>query len=234
MSDRSWRRPIRRRTLALAVLLVCAIVVAVSVRLALTSIGSGLVCHEQIRTSDAILIENFDPDYLLFERAAAIVKAGIADRVLVPGTASADPDVPNQVSLGFVEVMARVARLTHVTFIPVREQEPITFSVAYQVRSFLVEHHIKSVIVLSPGFRSRRSFLVNEAVLRDAGVAVGCVPVFTEAVTPSTWTRTWHGAQVVLEQFAKLQFYRFYVLPFSRHVDPQGQRAAPGHEVWLN
>lgn len=197
-------------------------------------IGHGLTCDERTSASDAILIENLDPDYLLFERAAAIVKAGLASRVLVPGEASSDPDLPNPVSLGFVEVMARAAHLRHVTFIPVREREPITFNVARQVRSFLVKQGIRSVILISPGFRSRRSFLVHSSVLGEMGVAVNCVPVFNESVTPVTWSRTWHGAEVVVEQFAKLQYYRFYVMPFSSSAAPDGQPAATGHEIWLN
>jgi hypothetical protein len=211
-------------------------VVALKLTLGLWSswIARSLVCEEQMDASDAILIENFDPDYLLFERAAAIEKAGLARRVLVPGQASSDPDVPNLVSIGFVEVMARVAHLEHVTFIPVREREPIAFGVARQVRSFLVKNGIRSVILISPGFRSRRSFLVNKAVLGDVAVTVDCVPVFKQSVTPATWTRTWHGLQVVIEQFAKLQYYRFYVLPFSSSAELDGQPAATGRDIWLN
>jgi len=97
-----------------------------------------------------------------------------------------------------------------------------------------VKNGIKSVILVSPGFRSRRSFLVHQAVLGEAGITVGCVPVFSEAANPQTWARTWHGLQTVGEQFAKLQYYRFYILPFSSTVEPIGQRAATGHDIWLN
>jgi hypothetical protein len=212
----------------------CLLVLRLTSGLWVTGIGRSLTCDERVSESDAILIENFDPDYLLFERAAALQKAGLASRVLVPGEASSVPDVPNPVSIGFVEVMARVAHLEHVTYIPVREREPITFSVAQQVRSFLVKNGIRSVILVSPGFRSRRSFLVNKAVLGDVAVTVDCVPVFSQTVTPATWTRTWHGLQVVLEQLAKLQYYRFYVLPFFSSTKLEGQAAATGEEIWVN
>lgn len=232
-SNQSWSG--HRVGLGLAIgCIVCFVVLKLTSGLWVPGIGRGLTCDEQVGASDAILIENFDPDYLLFERAAAIEKAGLASRVLVPGEASSDPDVPNPVSIGFVEVMARTAHLRHVTFIPVREREPIAFGVAYQVRSFLVKNGIRSVILISPGFRSRRSALLNKAVLGEEAVTVNCVPVFSQAVTPATWTRTWHGLQVVSEQFAKLQYYRFYVMPFSSFAEPDGHRAATGHEIWLN
>ena len=69
-------------------------------------------------------------------------------------------------------------------------------------------------MVVTPGFRSRRSFLVYSRVLGEAGIATYCEPVFGEA-TAETWNDSWHGIELVAEQFVKLQFYRFYVLPFK-------------------
>ena len=37
---------------------------------------------EEMRPSDAILVENFDPHYLVFERTAALHKTGLAAGVL--------------------------------------------------------------------------------------------------------------------------------------------------------
>jgi hypothetical protein len=39
---------------------------------------------------------------------------------------------------------------------------------------------------------------------------------------PDSWADTWHGVQGVTEQFIKLQYYRFYVLPFvaGKHPSP--------------
>src|SRR5467141_4029181 len=81
----------------------------------LPSIGRGLVCREEIAQPDAILVENFDPDYRLFERAAALQGEGLAVRVLVPTrTVSSDSDEANLVSRGIVERMARLARVRNV------------------------------------------------------------------------------------------------------------------------
>src|SRR5215471_3011597 len=74
-------------------------------------IGQSLVCPDEVIPSDAILVENFDPDYLVFKRAAALHSAGVAARVLVPTEAEGEPARPSPVSQGVAEVMARVARL---------------------------------------------------------------------------------------------------------------------------
>jgi hypothetical protein len=174
-------------------------------------IGQSLVCPEEIRQSDAILVENLDPSYLLFERAAVLHNAGLAARVLVPTETCGDPLRPSLVSQGIAEVMARVARLQDLEIIPIQEIEPISLNAAYQIRDFLTTEHLRSVIVVTPGFRSKRSSLIYHAVLDPVGIKVYCVPVFGQK-TPANWTKTWHGMQDVTEQFFKLQYYRFYVL----------------------
>jgi uncharacterized SAM-binding protein YcdF (DUF218 family) len=177
-----------------------------------TQIGRSLVCAEDLVPSDAILVENFDPSYPVFERAAALERAGIAPRILVPVESSGEPGVANVFSGGLAELMARRARLRNWEVIPITGIEPISLNAAAQIRDHLVANPIKSLIVVTPGFRSRRSSLVYRAVLGDVGVHVHCVPVFVTQ-NPDRWTDTWHGVEAVGEQFVKLQYYRFYVLP---------------------
>ncbi len=180
------------------------------------SLGRTLTCTDDARPSDVILVENFDTDYLLFERAAALEHAGLSARVLAPTVASRrDPKMANTVSRGITEFMASVAGVQNLKIIPTLEIEPISLNTAYQVRDFLTKEQLRSVIVVAPAFRSRRSSLVYRAVLRPAGIQVYCMPVLGDHA-PENWTATWHGIQEVTGQFIKLQFYRFYVLPFSR------------------
>jgi hypothetical protein len=174
-------------------------------------LGHSLVHRDEIERSDALIIENFDPDYLLFEEARKLLSDGWGRRVLVPVQTSTNGDRPNAVSKGFVEVMARIARIPEPELIPVREAEPISLTVARQVQDKLVDEGIVSVIVLSPGFRSRRSFLVWSAVLEPAGIRVSVAPVFGQR-TPENWRDTWHGWQEVVLQWLKLLYYRLAVL----------------------
>jgi hypothetical protein len=174
-------------------------------------VAESLICAEHAPPSDALLLENFDPDYLLFERARALRNAGVSSRIVVPASVGLEEDVNSSVAKGFVDVMSRIARIPDTEVIPFHPKEPISLNAAREIRDFLIERHIKSVIVVSPGFRSRRSELVYGTVLRPAGIAVGCIPVFGGRL-PGNWTDTWHGVQEVAEQFAKLQYYRFHVL----------------------
>jgi hypothetical protein len=174
-------------------------------------IGRSIVCEERADSSEAILLENFDPDYLVFERAATLKNAGVAPKVFVPVFANADPESPEASAIGIVDSFARIARLSDLTLVPIRQTEPITLNAARDVRDFLLKEHIRSVVFVTPGFRSERSELVYEKTFTPAGIRFQCVPVFGKQ-TPDNWTTNWHSIQDVFLQLAKLQYYRFYVL----------------------
>ena len=178
----------------------------------LPSIGRSLVCAEHVVSADVLLLENFDPDYRLFERAATLQREGNSARVLVPTrTSSSDSTEANLVSRGIVELMAGLARVQNLEILPIKEIEPYSLNAARQIRDYLTREHVRSVLVLSPAFRSERSSLIYRAVLGPAGIQARCLAVFGQH-TPENWTVSWHGIQTVTEQFIKLQFYRFYVV----------------------
>src|SRR5690242_9279367 len=76
-----------------------------------TQVARSLTCAESVALSDALLIENFDPNFLLFERAAALEKDGLAPLTLVPVESSPQLNVANPVAIGIADVMAHQARL---------------------------------------------------------------------------------------------------------------------------
>lgn len=216
-----WRRHLLYRTecfrttwkLRLTLLAVLLLVPFLTKDLWASAIATSLTCQEQLISADAILIDNFDQNYLLFERAAALYNAGLSQKVLVPTVDARRADGPT-VEQGIVDVMVRIAHLRNAVSIPVQEAEPISLNVAYQIRDYLIQEHVESVMVVTTALRARRAQLIYDTVLGQAGVAVHCVPVFG-TVTPETWTNTWHGIQEVGLQLLKLQYYRFYVMPFK-------------------
>ena len=182
------------------------------------ALALSLTCEADPAPSDAILVENLEPDYLLFERARQLRQAGLAPRVLVPVRTDPGTSDLNAVASGVVHVMADISRIGPVELVPVREVEPITLNVVRDVQRFIEREHIRSVIVVAPLFRSRRTELVYGGTLGGAGIAVRCDPV-PGSRGPGDWTKSWHGIEDVVQQYAKLQYYRLYVLPFRLHRD---------------
>jgi hypothetical protein len=178
------------------------------------AIGRGLVCQQHVVPSDAILIENFEPDYFLFERARHLRDAGIAPRVLVPVYTNPSRETSSAVALGLTRMIALMSRIGSIEIIPIGLVEPISLNAARDVSAFAKRSGIRSVVVVAPLFRSRRSALVYSSVLASSGAVVGCDPVPGDR-SPTTWTNDWHGIQDVIEQSVKLWYYRLYVLPFN-------------------
>jgi hypothetical protein len=183
------------------------------------AIARSLICDASVAPSDAILVETFDFDYLLFERAADLRHAGLAARVLVPLTTDPVTREPNAVTVAVTELMAKLSGAGTVEIVPVRQVEPITLNVTRDVQRFLEREQIRSVIVVTTLFRSRRSALVYGATLGPAGIAVRYQPV-QGSVEINGWARSWHGIQDVLQQWLKLQYYKLYVLPFNSSLQP--------------
>ena len=186
----------------------------------LSAIARSLVCSPTSASADAVLVENFDPSYLLFERTATLQRLRTTPVVVPVPASAADPSAANPIDKGIAELMARFARLEHVQIVPVRQHEPYALNAAYDIRDFLRREQLRSVVVVAPAFRSRRSVLVYGRVLGEAGIEIGCVPVF-EGHTAENWTTSWHGVQVVTEQFVKLQYYRFYALRTAHAERPK-------------
>ena len=180
------------------------------------AVARRLVCESNAAPSDAILVDNFDSDYLVFERAAVLRQVRLAQRVLVPVVADRRTSEFDDVAVATAQVMARIAHLGTVDFVPIRVVEPISLNASRDVLRFMQRERIRSVIVVAPLFRSRRSELVYATTFGRAGVTVTCEPAGgTHRV--DTWTQTWHGIENVLAQAIKLLYYRLYVLPFRGH-----------------
>jgi hypothetical protein len=181
------------------------------------AVARSLVCEADPAASDAILIENFDPAYLLYEHARNLRQAGVAGRVLVPVPSDPGTSEPKAVELATAEMLANLSRLGPYEVVRIREVEPISLNAARDVQRYLEQAGLRSVTVVAPLFRSRRSVLVYRATLGRAGIAVRCAAV--EGVrNVATWSGSSHGVQEVAEQWLKLQYYRFYVLPFRLRV----------------
>lgn len=219
VDGRDWRRHVFRRATTVRTTwrfrLACVAVIALLAYATETvwarALNRSLYCEEHASRADAILVENFDVDYLPFERAAELQRDGVSDKVVIP-IAVRENGQSTSVAEGIVDLMTRISRMRNWRTIPVREVEPISLNTARQVKDFLEAEHVHSVVVVAPGLRSRRSLLVYQAVLPKAGIAVSCVP--TRAERPDeTWTRSWHGIQDVAMQLVKLEYYRLWVLP---------------------
>jgi hypothetical protein len=73
-------------------------------------VAQSLICSAQTPPSDALLVENFDPDYRVFEQAEELKRMGVAPRVFIPAETDEETE-STSVELGTIELFARIAHL---------------------------------------------------------------------------------------------------------------------------
>ena len=174
--------------------------------------AESLVCARGEGPSDAILVDNVEYNYLLFERAQELGARGLASTVLVPILGADSGAEPTEVSLGFVDVMCRTARISNCITFNVPSVEPFSLNLARRTAQELQARGIRSVLLVIDGFRSRRDFDLYAAVLGPLKITVHCQPVFGNR-TPLNWFDSSHGIQEVGLQLIKLWYYRVIVMP---------------------
>ena len=196
--------------LAIAVIVLVVGIVA-SREFWLRAIGNSLVYQASVGSSDAILIDNVEINYLLFERAQRLESQGLSTLVLVPVFRAGSSNQPGPVELGFVNVVCDLLRLNNCTTFAAPQREPISLNLAKRCAEELRARRIHSVILVTEGFRSRRAAEIYLNILKPLGITVYIQPVFGHR-TPENWFRSPNGSQEVVLQFAKLWYYKLAVL----------------------
>jgi len=87
-----------------------------------------------------------------------------------------------------------------------------TYDEAVALRDYLRAHRIKSVLVVTSAYHTRRALWTMRRVLADSGVQIGIEPAepLSGATSLSTWW--WHrrGWQLVGGEYVKLAYYRWH------------------------
>jgi uncharacterized SAM-binding protein YcdF (DUF218 family) len=87
-----------------------------------------------------------------------------------------------------------------------------TFDEAALMSAYARTHAVKSVIVVTSEYHTRRALWTVRRVLRDTGVEVGvqpATPIF-DSVSPHNWWWYARGWQMVFGEYVKLAYYRFH------------------------
>jgi len=171
-----------------------------------------LVCENSDARSDALLIDHVGGSYPLFERARILQAREPMPPVLVPVLVQQPPFEPAWLSFRITKLMCDAAALSECITFAVPLAEPISLNVAQHTAHELQARGIRSVSLVTDGFRSKRAAMVYARFLEPLGIVVHCQPVFG-ALSQSSWHQSFHGTQNVVLQLLKLAYYRVVVLP---------------------
>jgi uncharacterized SAM-binding protein YcdF (DUF218 family) len=182
-------------------------------------VGSSLVAQDALERADVVIADvTAWPSIEVLEQAARLYRAGYAGRMLLTRY------VPNdrldaagiRVSRRFDEVLRIYTRELdlrdeEVETIPIEVSDPVTLNTARQVAAHCESQGVRSAILVTSLFHSRRSALSFRQWLEPHGVKLISRPV-ESGLRVNNWWRTKDGLRTVLQESVQLAYYRFFVL----------------------
>jgi uncharacterized SAM-binding protein YcdF (DUF218 family) len=84
-----------------------------------------------------------------------------------------------------------------------------TYDEAQLLRDYAQQHGVRSILIVTSAYHSRRALWVFSKVLRDVGVQIGldAVPPGQQSPPPETWWLTLRGWKLVPTEYVKMVYY---------------------------
>jgi uncharacterized SAM-binding protein YcdF (DUF218 family) len=175
-----------------------------------------LVVREELPQADVIVVLSGASEYVeRTGRAAELFRAGVAPKIVLTndnlrgGWNSAQQRNPFFVERAADELRRAGVPDAHIEALP----EPVagTYDEAVRLRAYASERGLRSVLVVTSAYHSRRALWTMRLVFRESGVRVGVAPVAAggEAGTPSAagWWLSARGWRSVAPEYPKLVYY---------------------------
>lgn len=202
---RGWLR--RRTTYALLFLAAWPLIAWIA--------AQALVVHAEMARADALVILSGGSYYAERARqAAALYKQGRAPKVVLTQDGGQGPwSVEKERNPTYTELTADELRragvpLENIEVLP--RQVSNTYDEALMVlHDYAQARGLRSVLVVTSAYHSRRALWVWRRVFRESGIAVGIdpAPAGEQSPSPATWWWYWNGWRSVAGEYPKLVYY---------------------------
>lgn len=200
---RKWSRPLR---------LVAIIVVGWS--LVAWVAARSLIVRAELASADALVVLSGSNAYL--ERthwAARLYREGRAPLIVltndnVPGGWSvAEQRNPLFAELAAEELRQQGVPPEKIETIP--EAASSTYEEALRLRAYSSAHHLRSILVVTSAYHSRRALWTLRRVFEGSGIEIGLDTPGTGIQTPAPATWWWHpaGWRIVPGEYVKMLYY---------------------------
>lgn len=216
-----WRTTVWKTTwrLRLALVGVCLAVFVAPAPVWFEKIGSALVAEDALDHADVVIADvGESPSFTVMQYAARLYRERHADRLLLTRY------IPNEhlemagirIPRLFDEVLRVYTRELgiqdhEVDTIPIAVNHPVTFSTAKQVAAYCRTRTIRTAILVTSLFHSRRSALSYRRCFDPDGIKLISRPV-ESGLRVTNWWRTKDGVRTVLQESLQLAYYRWFVL----------------------
>ena len=144
--------------------------------------------------------------------AARLLHEGRSQRILVTNDNTQGPWSPaDQRNLFFYERSLQELRSADVLPQSVEVlPQPVTstYDEAQEIKAYALQHGLRSILIVTSAYHSRRALWVFTRVFRDTGIQVGLVIARREeSPSPANWWLTLRGWQFVPTEYVKMVYY---------------------------
>lgn len=176
--------------------------------------AKALVVEAELERADALVVLAGSATYgERAARAAELFHEGRAPFILLTddgqqaGWSAAEQRNPPFYDLAAQELRRRGVPPERIRVI--RRRVSSTYEEAARVREYAEENNLRSVLVVTVAYQSRRALWVLRRVLRGSGIAVGLVapPPGGQTPRPLTWWCQRAGWELVAGEYLKLIYY---------------------------
>lgn len=198
-----------RRALPLALVALAAWAVAARVA------AEALVVSEELERADALVVLAGSSAYVeRTARAAELYREGRAPVVLLTndgqlsGWSNESQNNPTFAERARRELVRGGVPNESIEVLPRRVGS--THDEALLLKEYVDEHHLRSLLVVTSGYHSRRALWTFRRAFEGSGVAVGVAEVEPglQTPTPGTWWFSPRGWRAVAGEYVKMAYYR--------------------------
>lgn len=172
-----------------------------------------LIMEAPLDKADAIVVLGGSATYKeRAHEAARLLHEGRSQRILITNDNTQGPWSPaDQRNLFFYERSLRELRNGDVPPQSVEVlPQPVTstYDEAQEIKAYALQHGLRSILIVTSAYHSRRALWVFTRVFRDTGIQVGLVIARREeSPSPVKWWLTLRGWQFVPPEYVKMVYY---------------------------
>lgn len=175
----------------------------------------GLIVRADLPKADAVVVLGGSSTFVERTRyAAEIFRGGRTSRIILTndgqqgGWSNADKRNPFFVEHALREMEADGVPVGNIDVLP--QVVESTYDEAVLLRQYAYDHGLRSMLIVTSAYHSRRAFRTLRAVFDGSGVEIGIASPSTGLQTPppSTWWLHLSGWRLVAGEYVKLAYYK--------------------------
>ena len=173
-----------------------------------------LIKEAPLDQADAIVVLGGSATYKERAREAAqLLFAGRSQRILITNDNARGPwSSAEQRNLYFYERSLEELKIAGVppqSIDVLLQPVASTYEEAELIRDYAQQHGLRSILIVTSAYHSRRALWVFSRVFRDTGVRIGLVAVAPggESPEPATWWLSVRGWRLVPTEYLKMIYY---------------------------